>query len=345
MQDSNMTALPAISRLISVWQGWLSSGGLLPYAAAIIAYAVAVLIITSVFAYIFGWVERKLIARMQHRHGPTYVGKYGIFQNLADLVKLLTKEYVEPDKADRLLMKLGPVLLLGMTTFLILLVPFSPTLQATNLGLGLLVLFTAISFFPLLVFIAGFSSSNKFADISAQRSVLMLLSYELPLIVVIAAAALLSGGYNISGIVAAQSKLFYFAIAMPIGLVVFFIAMLAELERPPFDLREADSELIAGWLTDFSGPYYALALFLDYTRIFLWGLLISLLFFGGWLGPPFLPGVAWLILKAFVIALFTVVIRATTVRMRIDRVLRLGWLWLLPLSLINLILAYMIFVA
>ncbi len=330
--------------IVSTWQGWLNGSSLLFYGIAILVYAIFILIVTSIFAYIFGWVERKLIAKIQHRHGPTFVGKFGILQNLADLVKLLSKEHLTPDNADRVLLTIGPILLLAVTTFMVLLLPFSPTLQATNIGLGLLVIFVLIAFLPLIVFISGFATGNKFADISAQRSVLMLISYEIPLLVVVAAIALLSGTYSISGIVSAQAASHWYILLMPIGFVVFFITMLAEMERPPFDLREADSELIAGWLTDYSGPYYALALFIDYTRMFLASLIIALLFFGGWSGP-LLPPLAWLLIKAFIIALFTIIIRATTVRMRIDRILRLGWVWLLPLSLLNLILVYILFVA
>ncbi|MEM3839059.1 MAG: complex I subunit 1 family protein [Candidatus Micrarchaeaceae archaeon] len=329
--------------IISTWQEWLNRGNLAYEGIALLLYAIAVLIVISVFAYVFGWAERKLIAKIQHRHGPTYVGKYGILQNLADLVKLLAKEHVTPENSDRLLLALSPILMLSITTFMILLLPFSPSLQASSLGLGLLFVFVLIAFMPIVIFLAGFSTGNKFADISAQRSVLMLVSYEIPLLVVVASAALLSGTYNIGGIVAAQSGLHWFIILMPIGFIVFFITMIAEMERPPFDLREADSELIAGWLTDYSGPYYALALFIDYTRMFLAGLLIALLFLGGWSGP-LLPGFAWLLIKAFIVAMFTIVIRATTVRMRIDRILRLGWIWLLPLSLINLIFVYILFV-
>ncbi len=334
----------ALLSIISTWQGWLSSGSLFLYAVAIVVYAIFIIIITSAFAYLFGWIERKLIAKIQHRHGPTYVGKYGIFQNLADLVKLLSKEHIDPENSDPTLLALGPILLLAITTFMVLLLPFSQSIQATNLSLGILLLFVLIAFLPLIVFLSGFATGNKFADISAQRSVLMLISYEIPMVVVVAAIVLFTGSYNISSIIASQSQHLWFALLMPLGLLVFFVAMLAEMERPPFDLREADSELIAGWLTDYSAPYYALALFIDYTRIFLGSLIIVILFFGGWSGP-LLPGIAWLIIKAFIVALFTIVIRATTMRMRIDRILRLGWLWLLPLSLINLILVYILFVA
>ncbi len=341
---SNLTLMiySLLSPITAWWQSWTGSGSLLLYSVAVLVYAIAVMIMISIFAYVFGWVERKMIAKIQHRHGPTYVGKYGILQNLADLIKLIAKENITPANSDRLLMIIAPILLLAIPTFLVLLLPFTPGILATNLSLGLLVIFVVIAFLPLTVFIAGFATGNKFADISAQRSVILLVSYELPMMIVVAGIALAAGTFNLSGIIAAQSSFTYFAIAMPVGFFVFFVAMLAEMERPPFDLREADSELIAGWLTDFSGPYYAIALFIDYTKVFLGSLLIAILFFGGWAGPV-LSGIVWLILKAFIIALFVIVIRASTVRMRLDRILRFGWTWLLPLSLINLVLVYILF--
>ena len=134
------------------------------------------------------------------------------------------------------------------------------------------------------------------------------------------------------------------ALLMPIGLVIFFMIMLAEMERPPFDLREADSELIAGWLTDVSAPYYGLALFLDYARIFAGSLIIAVLFFGGYLGPSILPPLAWTIVKVVLIALFIIVIRITVVRMRIDRILHLGWVYLTPLAVLNLLLTFVLFI-
>ncbi len=321
--------------------GMLGSQSMLLQAAGLLIYALLVVIMMSVFAYLFGWVERKIIAKAQYRHGPTYVGKFGILQNLADLVKLLAKEMVTPKNADLATFLLAPLLLVSITVFVILLLPFSPTLQASEFGLGLLAVFVLLGFTPILVFISGFASGNKFADVSAQRSVLMLLSYEIPTLMVVAAIALASGGYNISSVVSSQSHL-VFAISMPIGLIVFFITMLAELERTPFDIKEADSELIAGWLTDISAPYYSIALLLDYSRMFMGSLIIALLFFGGWLGPV-LPPVVWLVAKATLISLAIIFVRVTTVRMRIDSVLRLGWRWLIPLSLINLVIAYALF--
>ncbi|MEM0200931.1 MAG: complex I subunit 1 family protein [Candidatus Micrarchaeaceae archaeon] len=330
----------SIDNIINYFYSGLNSHDILISLIFIVIYAILISIMMSIFAYFFGWVERKVIAKVQRRHGPNYVGKWGIFQNLADLVKLLTKEKIMPENADPLLLNLGPILLVGIVTFIILLIPFSSFLQATNLGLGLLIIFVILGFTPILLFITGYASGGKFAEIGAQRSVLMLISYEIPMIIVVATVGLFTGSYNLTSIISAQNNLFNVFI-MPIGFFVFFVVMLAELERPPFDLREADSELIAGWLTDISAPYYAIALMLDYTRMFMGSLLIAILFFGGWSGPV-LPGILWLIIKAFIISVFIIIIRVTVVRMRIDKILKTGWMYLIPLSIVNLLLTLII---
>lgn len=320
--------------------GLINSGNIWFSLAGIIIYGIIISIVIFAFSYFFGWFERKMIAKAQYRHGPTYVGKFGVLQNMADLIKLLAKEVIVPANANRFLISLAPIALVAVNVFIIFLIPFSPFLQATHLGLWLLIIFVILGFTPILLFLTGFSTGNKYADISAQRSVLMLISYELPMIIVIASIALVTNSYSIGSLIAAQSR-WPFALLMPIGLFVFFVAMLVELERPPFDAREADSELIAGWLTDISAPYYALALLLDYTRMFMGSLLIAIIFFGGWSGPV-LPPAVWLLVKAFLIAVFITLIRITTVRMRIDKILKFGWIWLMPLALINLIIAYFI---
>jgi len=313
-----------------------------PYSEALglFAYAVFVGLLVIVVDYFLGWLERKIVAKAQLRHGPTMVGKFGLLQNLADFTKLLAKASYLPKRADRLLFTLALPFMLALAIFLILLLPLVPSFGFGNFASSLVLVFALFSFTPLFIFIAGASSGNKFAEIGSQRSVLMLLSYELPMIFVIASLGILAKSLNLFAIVQAQSKMWYIFF-LPIGFFVFFISMLAELERSPFDLREADSELIAGWLTDVSAPSYTLALFLDYTKTFFGSLLMAMLFFGGWLGPV-LPGLAWLLVKALIIAFFIMLVRATAVRMRIDRVLRLGWYVLLPLAVVNLIIAFIV---
>lgn len=315
-------------------------GPLVSDAIGLLIFGIIVLVWISVFDYMFGWLERKVVARVQGRHGPTMVGKWGLLQNLADFIKLFAKESIIPATANKYLFMFSLPIIAAITVFLVEILPFSPSVFGVDLSLGLLAVFVLLSFVPIIIFIAGWASGNKFSSIGAQRSVILLISYEIPIFVIIAALAIAAKGFSFIQIVNAQSGL-WFGAMMPIGLIVFFIAMLAELERPPFDLKEADSELIAGWLTDVSAPYYGIVLFIDYTRVLLGSMLITILFLGGWLGPV-LPPLAWLLIKIVAVALLIVFVRATMPRMRIDKILRLGWFYLIPLSIVNLVLVYLI---
>lgn len=340
---------PAVSAYFGWINTWLSNafgvmpGGAVSLLLSLIAFFILLSIILSIASYLLGWLERKIIARVQSRRGPTYVGKFGILQNLADILKLLSKEWISPDLADRpLFLMVLPAIVAAMIVIFTFM-PFTPDFLGINTTLGLFAVFVVVSFFPLLLFFAGWTSGNKFASISAQRSVVLMVSYEIPLFLVIVAVAMLAGGFGFLGIVGSQMN-GWFALKMPIGFAVFFIVMLAELERPPFDLREADSELVAGWLTDVSAPYYGVALLLDYMRLLLGALLITVIFLGGWLGPSVIPPFVWIMVKILVVSLVIILVRATTFRMRIDRVLKSGWIYLVPLSLLNLLLTFIIFV-
>ncbi len=309
---------------------------------ALIAFGIIIAVIVSLFTVLVGWLERKVIARAQSRRGPTYVGKFGLLQNIADAIKLLSKENIVPAMSDKRVFPLMLPAIYAVYLIALAFIPMTGAFVGIDASIALIVVFMLLSFVPIMLFIAGWTSGNKFGSISAQRSIVLLLSYEIPLILVIAAIAMLSNTYSLTGIVSAQSHLWYI-IMMPIGFIVFFIVMLAELERPPFDLREADSELIAGWLTDVGAPYYALALFLDYTRMFVGSLLIAVLFLGGWSGP-FLPPAVWMAIKVLLLTFLFIVIRAATVRFRLDQTLRIGWVYLLPASVINLIITFALFV-
>lgn len=323
--------------------GQNTSAVILSLLVAFIIFAILIAIIFTAFALIFGWIERKAIARMQARRGPTYVGKFGIFQNVADLIKLMAKEHIIPDKADKPLFIIILPAIVALFIMILVFIPLTQNFVGINSTFSLLAVFILLSFAPLLIFLAGWTSGNKFGSISAQRSVVMMISYEIPLFIVIIATALLVHSYNLISIVNAQSS-YWFIEIMPIGFVVFFIVMLAEMERPPFDLREADSELISGWMTDLSAPYYGLALFLDYLRMLAGSLLIVVLFLGGWFGPAIVPAFFWILIKVVIVSIFIIVIRATFMRMRLDRILNLGWVYLMPLSILNLLITFIIFV-
>ncbi len=308
----------------------------------LLGFAILLEIITGIFTLIAGWAERKIIARTQSRRGPVYVGKFGILQNMADAIKLIVKENIVPDTADKPLFAMILPAVYVIYFIALVFLPLTNTFVGIGTSIGLIIVFMLLSLVPLFLFLAGWTSGNKFGSISSQRSIIMLVSYEIPLLLVLAAVAMLSHTYNFTSIVAMQSHIWYILL-MPIGFAIFFIITLAEAERPPFDLREADNELVSGWLTDVSAPYYALALFIDYTRMFVGALLITLLFLGGWQGPV-LPPFAWLMIKISVITLLFIIIRATTFRLRLDSLLRLGWLYLLPAAVLNLFITFLLFI-
>jgi len=320
--------------------GFTTVNPIINYAIAALVFGALIMVLITIFDYIFGWIERKLVARIHLRHGPTKTGKYGLLQNAADFIKLFAKENIIPARANRLLFLFSLPIVAAIFAFIVEILPYGAGIYGVDLTLGVLVAFVLISFIPILIFIAGWASGNKFSSISAQRSVLLLISYEIPLFLVIASVGILANSFDFLQIVSAQSS-WWFIVLMPLGFVLFFIALIAELERPPFDLREADSELIAGWLTDVGAPLYAISLFIDYTRVFLGSLLVTILFLGGWNGP-ILPPYVWLGIKVLLVAIFVVVLRATTPRMRLDRILRLGWVWLVPLAIVNLLWAFVL---
>ncbi len=308
---------------------------------SMIIFAILLFILIVLFVYLFSWGERKLMARIQARHGPSYVGKFGLLQNMADVVKLLSKQDITPKNADRLLFHAALPIMYALFVFMLFFMPITSFFDGIGTSISVIIVFALLSISPIILFIAGWSSGNKYSSISAQRSVMVIVSYEVPMLLVVASVALMAHTLNLATIVSMQSK-FWYALLLPIGFVLFFILMLAELERPPFDVREADNELIAGWLTDVSAPYYALALFLDYTRMFAGTLMISILFLGGWLGPPILPPFAWIMIKVILVTIFIIILRATTVRMKIGNIIKLGWKYLVPLAVLNLALAFAI---
>ena len=310
---------------------------------ALIIFCIALAITLTLYVYLFGWGERKIMGRIHSRHGPTYVGRFGILQNFADVIKLLSKEHIIPDNADKPMFFLILPITYAVFFVIFAFLPFNSSTFGLGASLSLIAVFALLSLTPLLMFLIGWTSGNKFGSISAQRTVMVMLGYEIPLLLVVASVAMLSGSYSLVSIVGSQSSIWY-GILMPIGLFVFFVVMLAEVERPPFDMSEADNELIAGWLTDVSAPYYGMALFLDYTRMFFGTMLIALLFLGGWSGPAFLPQAFWLMLKVVILTIFIILLRVSMVRMKIGRVLRSGWVYLMPLAVINMLLTFIVFI-
>lgn len=311
----------------------------------------AILLVIVAFASLFALLtlaERKILGRVQNRPGPNRVGPFGLLQPLADGVKMLTKEDIVPRAADRVLHFLAPVALLAFSILTFAVIPFGRALLPLELDAAVLYFFAAGAATELAVFMAGWASHNKYSLLAAMRALAQLISYELPLLLSIVPVIMLSGTLSTSGIVDAQAGwkfgfIPHWHVLTPwgfAGFVIFLIAALAESNRSPFDLPEAESELIAGHLTEYSGFKYALFFMAEYFGMCaLCGMGVTL-FLGGWRAPlPLLeivPSYVWFALKLLALLFLFIWIRATLPRLRIDQLTRLAWKFLVPLALINL---------
>ncbi len=282
---------------------------------------------------IFIWLERRVIGRFQVRLGPNRVGPFGLLQAAADVVKLLTKEDIIPSKADRLLFWLAPAVAFTPVVLVLAVIPAHPGFQLVDLNIGVLYILAVSGVSTIGIFMAGYASNNKYGLIGAMREVAQLMSYEIPLVLSLASVVIMTGSLSVSQIVAAQGV--PFALVQPLAFVVFFIATLAEINRSPFDLVEADSELAAGYNIEYSGMKFALLYLVEYSEVVLASVFVSTFFLGGWRGP-LLPPVLWLVIKMTAVFFFIMWLRSTLPRVRIDQALGFAWKFLLPLALINL---------
>lgn len=290
-------------------------------------------IIVMVMAYIY--MARRQIGRMQSRLGPNRTGPFGILQPIADVLKVLLKEGIEPANVDKPIYWLAPVVALVPVFVIFAVVPFTDGGMLADLNIGILYVVAISSISTVGMFMAGWSSSNKFSLISAMRVVAAVVSYEIPVVLSIAGVLLLASSLSMNDIVLAQQDI-PFILLQPLGFIIFFIAGLAEISRSPFDLFEADSEIVAGFHTEYSGIKFALFYLVEYGEAFILSCLITTLFLGGWRGP-FLPEWLWFIIKAVLVWFVMVWLWATLPRVRIDQLMALAWKFLLPLALINLI--------
>jgi NADH-quinone oxidoreductase subunit H len=299
--------------------------------------AVAMLLIGFLLTFVMGfiWYERRLIGFFQVRLGPNRAGPFGLFQTVADMLKALTKEDIIPSAADRVLFWLAPVVAFAPVLMVLAVVPLWPGLALADLNAGLVYLAGVSSLTAIGVFMAGYAARNKYGMIGAMREIAQLVSYEIPLVLALASVAILAGTLSVSGIVEAQTV--PYALVAPLGFVVFFIAQLAEINRTPFDLIEADSELLSGYNIEYSGMKFAMLYLVDYSEAVVGSTLTATFFLGGWHGP-FLPPVIWLIIKIFAVFTFIIWLRSTLPRLRVDQVMSFAWKYLLPLSLLNLLL-------
>jgi NADH-quinone oxidoreductase subunit H len=289
------------------------------------------------------WYERKLLAKMQYRVGPLYAGRIeGILQSFADLFKLLFKEIVIPAKADALFFMSVPFALMAASGALLAVIPVSPTNYIASSPYSLLIAIAVLGFFPLITVLAGWASSNKFSFIGGIRALYQMISYEIPLIIAVLSVVILSGGsLDLAGIVESQSKI-WFIIPAALSALVFYITAMAEVERIPFDIPEADSELVAGWLTEYTSMAFGVINLAIYIKLYALSALFTLLFLGGWSGPGPVPAFAWFLIKTLIVMTVFILPRGFNPRVRIDQLIGLGWLWLIGLSFLNVFIAVLL---
>jgi NAD(P)H-quinone oxidoreductase subunit 1 len=336
---------PGLARLL-----WLPLPMLLVLVAAVVGVLVNV------------WLERKISAAAQQRIGPEYTGALGLLQPLADGLKLLFKEDIIPARADGLLFTLGPVLVLVPVILSWLVVPFGQNLLISNVGVGIFLWIALSSIQPIGLLMSGYASNNKYSLLGGLRAAAQSISYEIPLALAVLAIVMMSNSLSTVDIVNQQTEagiLSWNIWRQPIGFVIFWICALAECERLPFDLPEAEEELVAGYQTEYSGMKFALFYLGSYINLVLSALLVSVLYLGGWGFPvpvewlaslmgqsvdaPLVQlitgavGIVMTIFKAYLLVFFAILLRWTVPRVRIDQLLDLGWKFLLPIALVNLL--------
>jgi len=289
------------------------------------------------------WLDRRVWAFVQKRRGPNVVGPFGILQTLADALKYIFKEIIIPASADKIIFVLAPIITLTLAFIAWAVIPFSNEMVLANLNVGILYLFAVSSLGVYGIILGGWASNSKYPFLGAIRSAAQMVSYEVSIGIIIINVLLCVGSLNLNKIVLAQENVWFIFPLFPM-FIVFFISALAETNRPPFDLPEAESELVAGYQTEYSGMMYAMFWLGEYANILLLCALGSILFLGGWLSPvdiyPFniLPGPFWMIFKILGLFILFSLVKAIVPRYRFDQLMRLGWKIFLPFSLVWLVL-------
>lgn len=317
---------------------WLTSLGV-PLAWAdlillVVQFAcIAAIVTLNVIVLI--WLERKVSGFIQLRLGPNRLGPFGIFQTIADAIKLLTKEDIVPSKADRWIFRSAPVLFITVAIMLYVVLPMGQDMQIVDLNVGVFYFISLGSLTTIALLMAGWGSNNKWSLLGAMRSVAQMISYEIPLALSLIGVIMIAGSLRLSDIVAAQGNI-WFVILQPIAFITYLIAATAELNRGPFDMPEAEQELTAGAYTEYTGMRWALFFLAEYTNLVAVSALASTMFLGGWHGP-FLPSWLWIIIKTYLIMFVFMWVKWTFPRIRMDHLMGFSWKVLIPVSLANIV--------
>ncbi|MCK8600330.1 NADH-quinone oxidoreductase subunit NuoH [Desulfoferrobacter suflitae] len=305
--------------------------------------AIVLTILLGLAAYLI-LVERKLLGRFQIRFGPNRAGPFGIWQPIADGIKMILKEDTIPQGADRVVFKYAPAVVATVAILIAAVIPFSRDailwgydipMVISDLNVGLLYVLALSSLSVYGVALGGWASNSKYSLLGGIRGAAQMVSYELPLGLSLVPVVMLAGSFSLVDIVNAQAC-YPFVVVQPIAFVIFLIAAVAESKRLPFDLPEAENELNAGYHTEFSGMRFALYFIGEYVHMMVLGALVAVFFLGGWRGP-WLPPVVWLVLKALMVPFFLIWTRATLPRLRYDQLMHFGWKLLIPIALLNIL--------
>jgi NADH-quinone oxidoreductase subunit H len=316
----------------------LENWGVAPEWQTFIVYLIGAAILGTgalLFTLILIWAERKIIGRLQDRLGPNRVGPWGIFQPVADMLKIFIKEHIIPDEVDPIPYHLAPIISVASVLLLWSVVPFSDSVRGSNLNVALLFILGVGGLGELGVILAGWGSNNKYSMLAAFRASAQMISYEVPMAIVLLTSVILSGSMALGDIVKSQNIAYIFF--LPLGAFIFFIASIAENGRAPFDLAEAESELVAGFNVEYSGLKFGMFYVADFLRAFTSAVIFSSIFLGGWRGPgaeqiPIL-GFVYLLIKSVIVWFLGVWIRGSLPRFRVDQMMAITWKFLTPLAL------------
>ncbi|AEB09065.1 NADH-quinone oxidoreductase subunit NuoH [Desulfobacca acetoxidans] len=303
--------------------------------ARLVVSLIGVIGLVSVNALFLIWMERKVSAHIQLRPGPMEVGFHGALQTIADALKLIGKELITPEDVDKIIYLLAPIVMFLPVLVSFLVIPFSPALVIRDINVGLLLIFAFGALSVLAILMAGWSSNNKYALLGAIRSVAQNVAYEIPLLITAMSIILMAGSFRLSDIVAQQSVLWNIFL-QPLAFILYITCATAETNRAPFDIPEAESELVAGFHTEYSGMRFAIFFLAEYTNMFIVSAVATVLFLGGWRGPV-LPPVVWFLIKVYLMIFIIMWFRWTFPRLRFDQLITFSWKVLIPLAFVNLL--------
>lgn len=292
-------------------------------------------IVALVNTIVVMWAERKFLGHIQLRMGPVRTGRFGLLQPIADAFKMLGKEEITPSGVERFVFRLAPLITFTPALLIYAAMPWVESFAGASMDVGVFMLFAVAALAPVGVLLAGWASYNKYSLIGGLRAGAQQISYEVPMILSVLGIVMLAGSMRLSDIVDAQAGAWYIVV-QPFAFLLFFIGMLAELNRVPFDIPEAESELVGGFNTEYSSMRFALFFVAEYANVFTWSLIATLLFLGGWSGPV-LPDLAWILIKTHLVALVIIWVRGTFPRARVDQLMDIGWKLLLPAALVNVL--------